>query len=162
MIQNALPSTTISGVTTGISVVSAGTATGPLYSNGSYIVVNTTKLRKPRRPQQKRQVPLFSAGLEAKLNKNLDVDASKIIRYITRKLEQQPTLTSSIGEDVYEFQTMFTYVIQNQNVFTSASVNQTISSFPYDKHITKFYARLVVRNDGTLCDYEIRLGGSKR
>jgi hypothetical protein len=112
--------------------------------------------RKPRRPKEKRQVPLFTAGLEAKLNKTLDKDATKILRFLTRKVGQHPKMESGVSEDIYEYSTMFQYAIQ-----TGVPWNNTQSLPPIQQHTVKFFARLVLRNDGTLREYEVRMGGAK-
>jgi hypothetical protein len=114
------------------------------------------KVRRPRRPREKRQVPLFTAGLEAKLNKTLDQDATKILRYITKKVGQPPKIENGVSEDTYEYSTMFQYAIQ-----TGFPWNNPQQLPPIQQHTVRFYARLVLRNDGTLREYEVRMGGAK-
>lgn len=124
--------------------------------NNSGYITSTNSSRKPRKPREKRQVPLFTSGLEAKLNKTLDQPANKIIRFITSKVQQPPTITNGINENTYEYNAMFTYVTHSGFALQIPNNLQTI------QHTVKFYAKLIVRLDGTLCEYEIRMSGFKR
>ena len=136
-------------------------ATSSIYTSGGTGVVYVNAVvppRKPRRPREKRHVPLYTAGLEAKLNKALDKDPTRVIRYIARKVEQHPRITNGANEDIYEFDTTMTFSTSS-GFSASASVLQTPI---IQTHTVKFYARLVLRPDGTLCEYEVRMGGQKR
>lgn len=150
---------TIANSTWTNSVITTTASTGMYVGGGSGVVyVNTVAPpRKARRPREKRQVPLFTAGLEAKLNKNLDKDARQILRYISRKVQQMPTIVDGVNEDVYEFSTMFQYAVQ-----TGFNWNNTQNMPPIDQHTVRFYAKLFIRTDGTLREYEVRMGGAKR
>lgn len=138
------------GNATTSSFITSGSTTG-------YVVVNQARpYRKPRKPREKRHVPLYTAGLEAKLNKTLDKDASKIIRYITKKVNMDPVVDSTISEDIYEFSVVLQYGTQ-----TGVAWGNTNPLPQLDQHTVKFYAKLYVRHTGTLREYEIRMSGAK-
>lgn len=145
-------------------ITSTASTTGFMTGGGGgYVIVNQAPVqatRKPRRPREKRDVPLFTAGLEAKLNKTLDKDARQILRYIARKVQQMPTIVDSINEDVYEFSTVLQYTVQTGVNWWNNANAPTLPSLK--QHTVRFYAKLFIRNDGSLREYEIRMGGAKQ
>lgn len=150
----------VPSITSGIftnSMITTTASTGFMTGGSGYVVVNAVAPpRKPRRPREKRTIPLFTAGLEAKLNKNLDRDATQVLRYLARKVEQQPTIVDSTSHFVYEFNAVFQYAYQ-----TGVSWNTNQPLPPMSTHLVKFFARLIVRNDGTLREFEIRMAGER-
>ncbi len=145
-------------VNTYITTTNSITAGSPYGSNIYITAPPPPAPRKPRKPREKRQVPLYTAGLEAKLNNALEKDPSKIIKYLARKTQQPPVIERGPDEDSYEFSSMFSYATTSGFAWN----NNPSAPMHVIQHTVQFYAKLILKPDGTLRDFEIRIRGSKK
>lgn len=171
---STLPAPTFVGGLSSPSVTSGGgfnnqlttTSTNPIsgmYITGGgsgYVNVITTAYKKPRKPRTTKQkaFPLFTNGLETKLMRALGEDSTKIISMLSRKVNP-PIIDRGVDYDTYEFGE--TLARSTALPIQAMATNALPASMPVIREEVTFYVKLHIAPDGTLLNFEFKMGGRK-
>lgn len=118
--------------------------------------------KQPRKPRQKRVVPLFTFYLEEKLNKCLGKKVNRVLKNLTKKCQTKPHVASIGDLQIYTFDVTFSYYTQHHTpIITALQPSLPITPTPPERVDKRFYVKLTVDVDENLKEYEFTMCGRK-
>lgn len=121
--------------------------------------------KKPRRPSEPRDMPVFTSGLETRLMKCVGENADKVIKYLTNKIGEPTVTDNGAGTTQYSFhEQLTTRKVQPfipANAFDQSNIFNPFHAPAVETKTIEIMVILHIVTDGVLNDFTFQVRGHR-